>query len=148
MASPDRVKHYLALWFQLGKRVVSVDGCRHWRPAATLKGDRYAPEFERSWEEMLADYRGACYLEGTDQTLADLLTPVWEIASCARCDIPIPLRLSGPQPPSCPCADRPNWPNLELPRPRAPLSSQDRLARIRARLVDRYSNECSDEAAR
>jgi len=145
MAAPDLVKRYLALWLQLGKRIASIDGCRHWQPAATLHGDRYAPEFERCWQEMINDYRGACYLEGTNQTLAELLSPAWDIVGCARCPIPVPMHLSGPQPDSCPCADRPLWPNLDLPTPRAPLSSQDRLSRIRDRLASRYD---SDEVAR
>lgn len=143
MAAPDCVKRYLAHWFQLGKRVLSVDGRRRWRPAATLNGDRYAPEFERCWQEIIDDRCGACYLEGTEQTLAELLSPAWEISSCARCQIPIPLRLSGPQPPACPCTDSPNWPNLDLPAPHAPLSSRDRLKSIHDRLADRRDREAA-----
>ncbi|MEO0947216.1 MAG: hypothetical protein AAFY11_03560 [Cyanobacteria bacterium J06641_5] len=145
MAAPDLVKRYLALWFQLGKRVASIDGCRHWQPATTLHGERYAPEFERCWREMINDYRGACYLEGTSQTLAELLSPAWDIVGCPRCPIPIPMRPSGAQPDACPCDDRPLWPNLDLPAPHAPLSSQDRLARICDRLTSHYG---SDEVAR
>ena len=141
MAAPDLVKRYLAIWFQLGKRVAAIDGCHFWKPTATLCGDRYAPEFERCWQEMIHDYRGACYLEGTNQTLAELLSPAWDIVGCARCPIPVPMRLSGPQSDSCPCADRPLWPNLDLPVPHAPLSSRDRLAQIRDRLANRYGDE-------
>lgn len=143
MAAPNLVKSYLALWFQLGKRVLSVDGCRHWQPLATLQGERYAAEFERCWQEMTNDYRGDCYLEGTDQTVAELLSPAWDIVGCPRCPIPVPMKLSGPQSPSCPCADRPLWPNLDLPIPRAPLSSQERLASIRERLESRYGDEAA-----
>lgn len=139
MASEAQVKHYLAYWFQLGKKVQLRNG-QSALPQPVIAGDRYSQEFESLWQQMLSSGSGDCYLQGTEQTIAELLTPKWEVKSCARCDMPVPLQEMGMPPELCPCNDLPTWPNTELPAPRSPVSSQDRLQAIRDRLQDSGSS--------
>ncbi len=73
---------------------------------------------------------GDCYLEGTSQTIQELLSPQWEISSCARCEMPVPMIQLGMQPNTCTCSDLDNWPNNELPPPREPVSSREKLRTI------------------
>lgn len=132
MATEQDVRKYLAYWFQAGKPVVSLQGdsCR---PELVIAGDRYSDAFEALWQAVLSK-KQAYYLAGTDQTVADLLSEAWEIDSCARCDMPIPAASVGVGAATCPCSDLPTWPNFELPQPRSPVSSTDRLNRLRDRL--------------
>jgi hypothetical protein len=143
MASVQQVKTYLAYWFQLGRGI--------WMPGRTtalkfpqiLSDNSYSREFELLWSQLqqptIASYS---HLDGTDQTIAQLLSADWEIDPCARCGLPIPLKTPG-LPIStytCPCADMSNLPNLELMPPREPVSSQSRLQRI----CDRLRTEKTD----
>lgn len=134
MAAPEQVKQYLAYWFQLGKRVQLNGGERTYLPRPVIEGDRYSEAFERCWQEILSPQSGVCYLEGTEQSIDELLTSRWDLASCARCQMPVPVINLGVQPPSCPCSDLENWPSGEVPAPRSPISSSKRLASIRDRL--------------
>jgi hypothetical protein len=133
MASHENVKQYLAYWFQLGKKVVLRNGQETLLPKSIIEGDRYSKEFESCWQRILAS-RATCYLEGTEQTIEQLFSPLWDINPCARCGMPVPAIQLGIQPNSCPCHDLPNWPNSELPSPRDPIDSSARLNRIKERL--------------
>ena len=127
MATKTQVKNYLAYWFQLGKQVVTDDGKTVFKPKTVIQGDRFSAEFEQCWREILAASGRACHLEGTDQTVDELLSSAWYVVNCARCDMLVPT----PEVPLdnvlCPCNDLPTWPNDELPQPRLPINSQAHL---------------------
>ncbi len=131
MAASEQVKKYLACWFQLGKQVRLQNGQKLLAPRTVLAGgDNYTPEFEACWQQIQAAKAQECYLEGTDQTLADLLSDAWEITDCARCAMPVPIRDLGMSDVSCPCHDLRDWPNTDLPTPRSPISNKQHLGRI------------------
>lgn len=133
MASQEQVKQYLAHWFQLGKRVLLPNRPEVLCPAKIFEGDNYSREFERCWQQILSTNQDG-YLEGTEQTIKQLLSPNWDLKVCARCDMPVPAMVSGVQSLECPCVDLPMWPNFELPSPRLPVSSSLQLSRISQRL--------------
>ncbi|MDB9319709.1 hypothetical protein [Nodularia spumigena] len=139
MATKQEVKEYLAYWFQLGKKVVVGNGKATFLPQPVLKGDRYSVEFEECWQTILCHTTGDCYLEGTDETIRELLTPAWEVSACGRCQMPVPMRSLGMPALLCPCNDLPNWPNTELPAPRSPISNQEQLMVIRERLQNAHN---------
>ena len=134
MASEQEVKRYLAYWFQLGKRVVIHNTQVALLPQPVIAGDRYSDEFESIFGQIILPNSGESYLEGTEQSIAELLTPRWDIEPCVRCDMPVPLINVGMPPQVCPCNDLPTWPNTEIPAPREPVNSQNRLSGIRDRL--------------
>jgi hypothetical protein len=135
MASEQQVRQYLAYWFQLGKQVIVHGGRNSLLPRPVIQGDRYSQSFEDCWQQIVAPGGGDCYLEGTRQTIAELLSPTWEISPCSRCSMPVPLQSLGLPPNSdCPCFDLNDWPNTEVPAPRSPISSQENLLRLRDRL--------------
>lgn len=134
MASSQQVKQYLAYWFQLGKKVVIRNGEAALLPQPVIRGASYSDEFEAVWQQILSPDAGDCYLEGTHETIAELLTPVWEFNPCARCSMPIPMRSVGMPPNSCTCNDLSGWPDTSLPSPRQPVDSQAHLQSIRERL--------------
>jgi hypothetical protein len=134
MASEQQVKRYLAYWFQLGKKVVTRNGESTLLPQPIMAGDRYSQEFEKVWQQIISADSGDSYLESTDETIAELLTPGWEVAACARCEMPIPTRAVGMPPEVCPCCDLASWPNTDLPGPRGAVCSQGRLGEICDRL--------------
>lgn len=134
MASEQQVKRYIAYWFQLGKKVVIRNGESSLLPQSVIAGDRYSDEFESIWQQIISPDNADCYLEATPQTIAELLTPKWEIDPCVRCEMPVPIINVGIQPELCPCNDIPTWPNTELPPPREPVNNQGRLRAIRDRL--------------
>lgn len=136
MASQHQVKQYLAYWFQLGKKVLIRNGAESRLPQPVVHGDRFSREFEDCWKEILSPESGECYLEGTEQTIEDLLSPQWEIESCARCSLSVPVRVVGMPPNCCPCFDLPTWPNLEAPLPRLPVSTRLYLLNICNRLTN------------
>ncbi|MGC1393781.1 MAG: hypothetical protein WA828_05820, partial [Coleofasciculaceae cyanobacterium] len=102
-------------------------------PQPVIAGDRYSDQFEQIWQQLISS-DGDCYLEGTQETISDLLTPRWEVSPCARCEMPVPVVNVGMPPELCPCNDLPTWPNTELPAPRDPVNSTGRLQGIRDRL--------------
>jgi hypothetical protein len=134
MADSEQVKKYLAYWFQLGKRVMIRGGAEALRPQTIIQGDRYSNELEACWSRVLAPESGDCYLEGTEETIADLLSDAWEISDCSRCAMPVPIRNLGITSLACPCNDLPGWPDTETPAPRSPISSTDYLTQLRERL--------------
>lgn len=137
MASQHQVRQYLAYWLQLGKRVFLQNGSEAILPKPIISGGRYSVEFEECWQKILSPESGDCYLEGTSETIAELLKPAWEIESCARCSMPIPLRRAGMPAENCPCFDLSNWPDQEKPQPRAPINTQAHLLDICSRLIDK-----------
>lgn len=136
MATKQEVRGYLAYWFQLGKRVITGNGQASFLPQPVLEGDRYSREFEECWQKILSPESGDCYLEGTQETIAELLTPEWDMLPCSRCDMPVAARNVGMPALLCPCNNLPNWPNTQLPAPRSPINSQEQLVIIRQRLLD------------
>lgn len=134
MASEQDVRQYLAYWFQLGKRLVIRGGESFCLPRPVIQGDRYSQEFESCWQQVRSGNAGDCYLEGTSQTIAELLSPAWEVNPCSRCEMPVPVKGQGVATLECPCIDLPGWPNMELPQPRAPISSQVVIGQVRDRL--------------
>lgn len=135
MASEQQVRQYLAYWFQLGKRLLLRNGQVSLLPQPVIEGDRYSRQFESCWQQVLAPDSGDCYLEGTTYTIAQLLTPAWDINSCSRCSMPVPMINHGIASLECPCIDLESWPNLDMPMPREPISSNARLTEIRDRLL-------------
>lgn len=137
MASRSEVKQYLAHWFQLGKGVVDESDDAVYLPERVIHGDRYSDEFERCWQAIVQANHQAIYLRGTQQSLAELLSPAWEITGCARCGMPVPIQDRQLPSVPCTCDDLDNWPNDELPRPRLPVDSQEHLSKLRSRLEEK-----------
>ncbi|RCJ32999.1 hypothetical protein A6769_26575 [Nostoc punctiforme NIES-2108] len=135
MATKQEVRGYLAYWFQLGKKVITGNGEASFLPQSVLDGDHYSEEFEECWQKITSPESGDCYLEGTHETITELLTPAWDMLPCSRCSMPVAARNVGMPALLCPCNDLPNWPNTELPAPREPIKTQDQLQTIRDRLV-------------
>ncbi|MGB0563589.1 MAG: hypothetical protein ACPGVO_17570 [Spirulinaceae cyanobacterium] len=129
MASPEQVQQYLAHWLQLGRRIFSAKDAA-WCPPTVIQGDRYSREFAAGWAAILASGGEDVYLEGTEQAVAELLSPAWEIVSCSRCPLLVPIKIQGLQAGTCPCSTLSSWPNLEVPVPRLPIDSQMRLTQI------------------
>jgi hypothetical protein len=135
MASNNEVRKYIAYWFQLGKKVLIRNGSAALLPKSVIAGDRYSNEFENCWQKIISPDSADCYLQGTNETIAELLTPAWEISPCARCAMPVVFSQNAMPPESCPCHDLPNWPNPEMPQPRSPVSTKSQLSGIRDRLL-------------
>jgi hypothetical protein len=136
MASPSQVKTYLAQWFQLGKKTVSKDGTYCHLPYPVFLGESYSPEFEKVWSDISSSNLDDFYLEGTNQSIADLLSSDWSIESCARCQMPVPTSSFSWMCATCPCSDLATWPNDNLPKPRSPVNAQTYLRNICSRLQD------------
>jgi hypothetical protein len=132
MASKENVRKYLAYWFQLGKKIIVNNGVAILQPKTVLAGDRYSQEFENCWQQITSNLAGDCYLEGTEETIRQLLTPEWEVTDCARCTMPVPMHGMGMPSSSCPCNDL--LPNAELPLPHSPVNSKEQLTAIRDRI--------------
>jgi hypothetical protein len=141
MATEQQVKQYLAYWFQLGKPIVHSKAQTQLLPYPIMQADRYSQAFQAAWQQIVAS-PSHYYLEGTNETIAELLSPAWEVTDCARCAMPVPVKSVGTQSLECPCVDLPGWPNTEIPQPRDPVNSQAQLSRLRDRLsqVRRASN--------
>ncbi len=135
MATSNQVKTYLAYWFQLGKKVVIQGGQEAVLPHPVISGNRYSDQFEACWNYLQSPESGDCYLEGTAQTITELLSDQWEVSDCARCAMPVPILSVGINALECPCIDLPTWPNTELPQPRSPVDTNARLNQIRERLT-------------
>jgi hypothetical protein len=133
MASPTQVRQFLAYWFQLGKQLVIHNGQRRIHPQSVIAGDRYSDEFESCWEQAVC-YSYSSYLEGTHTTIAELLTPTWEVVVCARCPMPVPMKVAGIPTGVCPCHDLQTWPNTETLPPRSPINVREGLLEICNRL--------------
>ena len=138
MASEQAVKQYLAYWFQLGKKVVIGSSGKTLLPQPIMQGVGYSQEFENCWQQITSSNARDSYLEGTPETISELLTDTWQVMPCARCTMPVPLLNVGIAPLLCPCNDLSNWPNTELPQPRSPVNSQAKLTDIRDRIANRH----------
>lgn len=134
MASQQEVKQYLAYWFLVGKKVYVNNGQVVRQPQSVLERDRFSREFEACWQEILSPESGHCYLQGTEQTVEELLSDQWEVEPCTRCQMPIPLKNSGVKTGACPCIDLDNWPNEDLPLPHLPVDNQKHLSAMASRL--------------
>ncbi|MBE9222918.1 hypothetical protein IQ215_09455 [Cyanobacterium stanieri LEGE 03274] len=134
MASSEAVKKYLAYWFQLQKPVIIARQNKAILPQKVIMGDRYSVEFERCWNLVSDPATGDCYVQGTTQTIQELLSSKWNISDCARCTMPVPIIEVGSQESSCVCNDLDNWPNNELPSPRQPIENGKALKDIHRRL--------------
>ena len=134
MASTTQVKNYLAHWFQLGKKLIWCNGREELLPPTIIRGSGFSPEFEACWQKIMQVEGKDCYLVGSRETIADLLSSSWEISSCSRCSMPVPILDSGTQSLDCVCSDLDNWPNSELPAPRSPVNSAAKLNSINERL--------------
>lgn len=135
MASQTQVKQYLAYWFQLGKKVLLRNGAESRLPQPVIEGDRYSRAFEDCWNQILSPESGECYLQGMEQSIDELLSSEWELEQCSRCSMPVPMRAMGMPSSCCPCFDLPNWPNLDAPQPRLPVSTRLYLLNICNRLT-------------
>lgn len=143
MASKQEVKEYLAYWFQLGKKVMVSNLNKAIAPSEIFQGGKYSPEFETCWQEIITSNPEDIYLEGTNETIQELLSSKWDIVDCARCEMPVPMVSIGTASVSCPCSDLDNWPNQELPKPRSPINSQTQLNKLNQRLLTKdkdYNN--------
>ena len=129
MATTEQVRQYLAHWFQLGRKVLGKTDVA-WCPQPVIQGDRYSPEFEACWAAMLEQRGEDCYLESTEQTVAQLLSEAWAIETCSRCPLLVPVKVSGIPTGTCPCSELSSWPNFEVPMPRLPVDSRARLNHI------------------
>lgn len=134
MASQQEVKQYLAYWFLVGKKVYVNNGQVVRQPQSVLERDRFSREFEACWQEILSPESSHCYLQGTEQTVEELLSDQWEVEPCTRCQMPIPLKNSGVKTGACPCIDLDNWPNEDLPLPHLPVDNQKHLSAMASRL--------------
>jgi len=135
MASADQVRQYLAHWLQLGRKIYIHNGDRTLSPHPVIEGNRYSKAFEDCWQTLLSDQSGDCYLEDTDQTIAELLTPKWDIILCCRCVMPVPMTIGSMETKNCPCIRLSSWPNLDLPLLRSPVNNQAALNTIRQKLL-------------
>jgi hypothetical protein len=145
MASQNQVKQYLAHWFQLGKKVWIRNGVESRLPQPVVQGERYSQEFEDCWNEILSPESGECYLDGTEQTIETLLSSAWEIESCGRCSLLVPIKTAGMPATCCPCSNLPTWPNLDAPLPRLPVSTRLYLLNICHRLEPTTEAERNEE---
>jgi hypothetical protein len=135
MASQDQVKQYLAHWFQIGKPVIIRDGQLTLKPNPVLYGNRFSQAFETCWAEIMVTEGRGCYLEGTDETIADLLSHQWDISNCARCTVPVPQPIVVLEPLICPCNNLMTWPNTEMPLPHMPVDNYQHLSALQDRLM-------------
>lgn len=136
MATSLQIKEYLACWLQLGKSLTNCKGLPAIRLTQVLEGNHYSPQFERSWQTILAAGLDQWCLDGTNQTLAELAQTQWEIVDCSRCAMPVPILSVGVNDSPCPCFDLPQWPNTDLPTPRRLFTEQRGLDEIRQRLME------------
>lgn len=143
MASPLQVKQYIAAWFQLGKGVIAPRS-----PEGRLFTHRvmipdqehnlsYSPEFEQCWAQINSPPGVDSYLEGTTQTIQELLSNHWDIEACARCGLQVGVKVAGFTDSTCPCSDMPNMPNNTTLQPAAPRNNQLFLSHIHDRLSQR-----------
>jgi hypothetical protein len=141
MASVLKVQSYLAYWFQLGKPVVLVASETQCLPQPIFQGNQFSAAFEQCWQKIMQSPEN-CYLSGTDESIATLLTDEWEIVGCARCPMPQPMPVRGIKLSPCPCSDLPSWPNDEIPQPRLGINTSTHLDSIRQRLQESRQQTC------
>lgn len=141
MAEADKVKKYIAYWFQLGKKIIIPSQNTAVLPSHILNGHGYSREFEECWQLVSDEKIGDCYLEGTSQTIQQLLSSKWEISECARCRMPVPMIDLGVQSSTCVCNDMENWPNNQLPPPHQPIDNQQKLRHLSELLKQKENSD-------
>ncbi|MEO1180817.1 MAG: hypothetical protein AAFX51_08165, partial [Cyanobacteria bacterium J06636_28] len=104
------------------------------RPVPVLEGHRFSRAFQDCWQAIMANDGRDCYLDGTEETIDQLLSPQWEITDCARCSIPVAMSAVMPVAQLCPCGDLDNWPNDEVPSPHMPINNKKHFSRLKTRL--------------
>ncbi len=135
MALRSHVKTYLAYWFQLGRGLRMPPDDRLVKFRTILADGHYSREFEAIWQQLTDPWIAShSYLDGTEQTISQLLEPSWEINDCARCGLPIPMQDRGLPCLSCPCSDLEDIPDIESLPPREPIDSQVILKQLCRRL--------------
>lgn len=134
MASQQEVQTYLAHWFQLGKSVHINNGQITRRPMPVLEGGQFSRDFQDCWQAIMAVEGRNCYLDGANETIEELLSPKWEITSCALCDMPTTISGVMPIAGLCTCSDLDSWPNNELPAPHMPINNKKHFSRLKTRL--------------
>lgn len=134
MASSEEVQNYLAYWFQLGKPIHIKHELTPQRPVPVLEGAQFSRAFQDCWQTIMATGGRDCYLDGTEETIEQLLSSRWEISDCARCSIPIPMSAVMPVAQLCPCSNVDHWPNDELPAPHLPINNKGHFSRLKTRL--------------
>lgn len=133
MASAQQVQSFLAYWFQLGKPVVLQHREVQMLPTPVFEDGVLSSAFQDCWQQIM-ERPEKCFLRGTDESIAELLSEEWDIEACARCTMPLPLPVRGVKSSACPCIDLPSWPNEEVPPPRSAICTNTRLDNIRQRL--------------
>ncbi|MBE9110886.1 hypothetical protein IQ273_15845 [Nodosilinea sp. LEGE 07298] len=134
MASQDQIRNFLAHWFQLGKPVVLAENRGECLPDPVFQSSRYSQSFEDCWHQIMVTSGQDCYLKGTSQSIAEMLSPAWEVTPCARCEMPVAVPTLGIMSSLCPCNDLPSWPNTDMPMPRTAVDNQQHLTDLRQRL--------------
>ena len=129
MALTNQIRTYLACWFQLNQGVILSNGDRLC-PGSVLSHAGYSPEFEACWKIVMQNEGRDCYLEGTLQSIAELMTEEWDVLPCPRCTMPVPMPNRPVQQFECPCIDLRSWPNTTLPLPRKAIDSGRFLGHI------------------
>ncbi|MGD1858215.1 MAG: hypothetical protein ACFB2W_28595 [Leptolyngbyaceae cyanobacterium] len=147
MASPQDVRHYLAYWFQLGKSIHIGNGRITQRPVPVLEGHRFSRAFDDCWQSIMTVSGRDCYLDGTQETIEELLSPNWEITDCARCSIPVAIHTTMPVAELCACGDIDTWPNDELPAPHMPINNNTHFNRLKTRLNDHRQDDLQADYA-
>ncbi|MGB3200475.1 MAG: hypothetical protein WBA99_06215 [Nodosilinea sp.] len=136
MASQDQIRNFLAHWFQLGKPVVLAENRGECLPSPIFQDGRYSQSFEDCWHKIMVTSGQDCYLQGTSQSIAEMLSSVWDVTPCARCEMPIAVPTLGVMSALCPCNDLPTWPNTDMPMPRKAVDNEHHLTGLRLRLSD------------
>lgn len=137
----DAVKRYFAMWLQMGKKVFIENQNKLLGMNCVVRGESYTNKFEQLWSEISDPRLGDVYLEGTDESVQELLSPKWEVIACARCAMPVPVGM-GPQVAQvCPCDDLGVSPNLEAIAPREPVITAKHLSSIMSRLQQGASSD-------
>ncbi|MEE3717140.1 hypothetical protein V2H45_10320 [Tumidithrix elongata RA019] len=140
MATYNVVKDYLAQWMQVGKKVWLQSENRAVGIRKVIEGEKYAQEFESLWSEISTTKANEAYLEGTEETIQDLLSNKWELVECARCSLPVAcLDMGAREISACPCSTMRLWPNLETIPPRKPVKTTRYLNNICDRLLEKRS---------
>jgi len=144
MASQEQIRSFLAHWFQLGKPVVLAGDRDECLPCPVYYKNGYSQSFEECWQRIMESRGEGCYLKGTTQTVAEMMTSGWEVTPCARCEMPVAVPTLGTMKFPCPCHDLHTWPNYDVPTPRMAVDDGHHLGEIHRRLDDIRAEKRSD----
>jgi hypothetical protein len=136
MANSNVVKDYFAQWMQVGKKVLTQSDNKSVSISKVIDGEKYAQEFELLWTEISTNKAQEAYLEGTNETIQELLSDKWELVECPRCSLPSAcIDLGVRETKACPCDTMKLWPNLDTIAPRKPIKTAKYLNNICDRLL-------------